>query len=197
MAASNYILIDFENVQPKSVAHLCGHAFKLLVFVGANQTKIPIDLAQDLQGLGDGVRFVRIVGNGRNALDFHIAFTLGQLSQMDPKATFCVFSKDSGFDPLIEHMKAQGMQVSRVKEIAEIPLPKVERKKASKDKVEAIVENLRAQGQARPRKVKTLLNTINALYGKLLGEAELEDLVKRLRDAGHVSVDGDKVSYNL
>jgi len=32
----NYVLIDFENVQPKNLELLSKHLFKVLVFVGAN-----------------------------------------------------------------------------------------------------------------------------------------------------------------
>ena len=44
----NYVLIDYENVQPKNLGVLKGHDFKVMVFVGANQTKIPFELAEAL-----------------------------------------------------------------------------------------------------------------------------------------------------
>ena len=44
---THYILIDFENVQPKNLAILNGHPFKVLVFVGANQTRVPLELASN------------------------------------------------------------------------------------------------------------------------------------------------------
>jgi len=34
--ATNYVLIDFENVQPKNLEILSNHPFKVLVFVGAS-----------------------------------------------------------------------------------------------------------------------------------------------------------------
>ena len=77
---TNYILIDYENVQPKSLAVLKGHDFKVIVFVGANQTKIPIDLAKAMQALGSSGEYIIISGNGPNALDFHIAYYIGELA---------------------------------------------------------------------------------------------------------------------
>ena len=50
--STNYVLIDFENVQPKNLELLEGHSFKVLVFVGANQTKVPLKLAKALQAHG-------------------------------------------------------------------------------------------------------------------------------------------------
>lgn len=71
---NHYILIDYENVQPKNLGILNVHPVKVLVFVGANQAKVPFDLAASLQALGSNARYIKIQGNGSNALDFHIAF---------------------------------------------------------------------------------------------------------------------------
>jgi hypothetical protein len=44
---TNYVFIDYENVQPPSLFLAGDYPFKIILFVGANQTKIPIDLAID------------------------------------------------------------------------------------------------------------------------------------------------------
>ena len=85
---TNYVLIDFENVQPKNLEILENHPFKIFVFVGANQTKVPFDLATVMQNFGENAQYIKISGNGQNALDFHIAFYIGQLSLQDPKGLF-------------------------------------------------------------------------------------------------------------
>ena len=53
----NYVLIDYENVQPKNLARLNGHPFKVLVFIGANQEKVPFELASTLQSLGITIKW--------------------------------------------------------------------------------------------------------------------------------------------
>ena len=50
---TNYVLIDFENVQPRNLEILSNHPFKVFVFVGASQAKIPFELAAAMQHLGD------------------------------------------------------------------------------------------------------------------------------------------------
>ena len=85
---NNYVLIDYENVQPKSLALLDGHDFKVIVFVGSNQAKIPFELVSAIQELGSSAKYVKIGGNGPNALDFHIAFYMGQIAEKDPDAYF-------------------------------------------------------------------------------------------------------------
>jgi hypothetical protein len=69
----NYVLIDYENVQPSSLAGLDAEHFRVLVFVGANQNKLTFETAAAIQKLGPRAEYVKISGNGSNALDFHIA----------------------------------------------------------------------------------------------------------------------------
>ena len=59
---TNYVLIDYENVQPKNLEILAKHPFKVFVFVGANQTKVPYDLAAAMQNLGDSASYIKISG---------------------------------------------------------------------------------------------------------------------------------------
>ena len=42
---TNYVLIDYENVQPEAMAGLCEDHFKVLVFVGENQSKVTFEVA--------------------------------------------------------------------------------------------------------------------------------------------------------
>ena len=121
---TNYVLIDYENVQPEAMAVLNEEHFKVIVFVGANQTKVSFEVASALQQMGTRAEYVRISGNGSNALDFHIAFYIGQLAAQEPEAYFHIVSKDTGFDPLIQHLKARKILACRSKDVTEIPIVK-------------------------------------------------------------------------
>ena len=83
----------------------------MLVFVGAQQNRIPFEFADAMQRLGEKARYIKIAGTGRNALDFHLAFYLGELVHQYPDAAFRVVSKDRGFDPLIAHLQTRGFDV--------------------------------------------------------------------------------------
>ena len=192
---NNYILIDYENVQPKNLAILNGHPVKVIVFVGANQAKVPFDLASSLQTLGNNAKYVKIGGNGSNALDFHIAFYIGQLAERDPDAYFHIISKDTGFDPLIKHLKEKKIYSQREKDLSEILFLRISNATTSSEKIAAIVKSLSARGHARPRKVKTLANTINSLFMKTLEESELMSLIEQLRQQQYVMIENDNVSY--
>jgi len=197
LLTTNYVLIDFENIQPKNLEILADHPFKVFVFVGANQTKVPIELAEAMQVLGNNAHYIRISGNGRNALDFHIAYYIGKLAAGEPNANFHVISKDKGFDPLIKHLKSQKIRIQRERDLAEIPQLRIPASTSSDEQIAAVVKNLAARGHSRPRKVKTLQNTIKDLFTKQLDEQELSSLVKELQKRKLIVVKQGNVSYKL
>lgn len=195
--ATNYVLIDFENVQPSNLEVLRQHPFNVIVFVGANQTKIPFDLAAAMQTLGDSGRYIKIAGTGKNALDFHISFYVGELVAKDPSAYFHIISRDTGFDMLIKHLKARGIKIQRERDLAEIPVVRMSTATSTDDMVTAIVKNLSGRGQSRPRKVKTLSNTINSLFTEKLSEQQLCAIVKDLEKRKYIRVNNGNISYQL
>lgn len=118
---TNYVLIDFENVQVKSIALLEGDHFRVKVFLGPKNTKLPAELVVAVQKLGDKADYITLETSGANALDFHIAYYLGVLSAKEPAAYYHVISKDTGFDPLIQHLKSKNIYSSRSVSIEEMP----------------------------------------------------------------------------
>ncbi len=193
----NYVLIDFENVQPKNLNILQGHPLKIYVFIGENQTKIPFELASALQSFGNDATYIKITGNSKNALDFHISFYLGSLTTNDPQGSFHIISKDTGFDPLVKHLKINKTRISRHDDIAEIPFLRISKSNNIDEKIESVIKNLAGRGQSRPRKIKTLSNTINSLFTEKLNEKEMASFINTLKDKKHITIQQDKVSYNL
>ncbi len=53
------MLIDFENTQPKDVASLNGGRYKIKVFLGAHQAKIPLEMARALQAFGPHAEYIQ------------------------------------------------------------------------------------------------------------------------------------------
>lgn len=193
----NYVLIDYENVQPEAMAVLDREHFSVMVFVGANQAKVTYEVASALQRMGERASYIKISGNGSNALDFHIAFYIGQIAATDPDAFFHIVSKDSGFDPLIQHLKSKKIFAGRSKSVSDIPLVKLESAHTPAERVAAVVENLRQRGASRPRSVKTLGSTINALFHKALTDVEVEHIIAELAKKGVVQINQTKVAYVL
>ncbi|HNT40328.1 MAG TPA: PIN domain-containing protein [Rubrivivax sp.] len=194
---TNFVLIDYENVQPTSLASLNVEHFRVMLFVGANQAKIPFEVASAMQVLGERASYIKIAGNGANALDFHIAFYIGELAAKDPSAYFHVISKDAGFDPLMQHLKTRRISVLRSRSIDDIPLIKVTNTKSLPERVSVVIANLRQRGTSKPRAVGTLSSTVASLFQKQLAESELEELLAELQNRGVVVLNGSKVSYAL
>lgn len=203
---TNYVLIDFENVQPQSLDHLAGEHFKVLVFAGAKQ-KLTVDFAASLQPLGPRAEYIQITGNGRSALDFHIAYYMGQFAAADSSACFYIVSNDSGFDPLIQHLKAKGIFARKVKAVTQIPrdgagaeIARVAATppKSPAERLQLILARLQQPTFTKPRTDKALRNVIRTLLPKeQLTEEEIEALVGELEAQGCLSRCGTKITYTL
>lgn len=74
-----------------------------------------------MQRLGSRATYINLSGNDSNALDFHIAFYTGILVTRDPYADIYVISKDTGFDPLLQHIRSGRFNVYRFENIHDIP----------------------------------------------------------------------------
>ena len=194
---TNYVLIDYENVQPATLNALEKEHFKVIVFVGATQTKINFDIATSLQRLGANASYVKISSNGSNALDFHIAFYIGQIAATDPSAYFHIISKDTGFDPLIAHLKTKKIFANRSSNINDIPLVKASNCHTLPEKLEIVVANLRQRGTSKPRTVTTLSSTISSIFQKALSEEEIAEILKELDDKKIITITETKVAYSL
>lgn len=193
----NYVLIDFENVQPESLAGLQQDHFKVMVFIGANQTKVPIEVVQAMQAMGNKAEYVRIAGNGPNALDFHIAFYIGQLAAADPTAFFHIISKDTGFDPLIAHLKTKKIFAARETAISDIPLIKATVTKTPEEQIQIVIEKLRLPKATKPRTVKTLASHIKSQFQKQLSDADISELIAAMSAAGYITIANNKITYTL
>ena len=117
---TNYVLVDFENLQPKNLGFLKSKDYKVFVFVDAKQSKLDFDTVLAVQDLGINAQYIKINGAGSNALDFHMAYFLGELIFKDGNGCFFVVSKDRGFDPLVQHISSKKITISRMNVITDI-----------------------------------------------------------------------------
>lgn len=216
--ATNYVLVDFENVQPDSLEPLTSGAFRVKVFVGAQQAKgrVSFEFSESMQKLGSHAEYVRIARSGPNAVDMHIAYYVGRLLEKEPHASVYIISRDTDFDPLVEYLHAHGGNCRRVRSIAELnkvaprtpaPAPKSASraappsaaKKAQSDRLAPIIKHLHSL-RGKPATRKSLVTTIGSYFkqhGGALGEKVVEQLIDELIRLKYVSQSGTKVSYHL
>ena len=195
---TNIVLIDFESVQPASIAALEEDHYRVVVFVGATQAKLPFDMVSAIQRMGDRAEYVKISGAGPNALDFHIAYYIGKLAAQEPTAFFHVISKDTGFDPLIRYLKTQHIFASRSATIDDIPLVKAAGNQSAAERARVFVAQLRQPKSTKPRTDKTLSRSIATFFLKQkLTDADVAAVVASMQKSGHVRVVDGKVAYSL
>ena len=207
---SHYVLIDYENVQPDNLAQLTDPAFRVLVFVGDKQVKIAFELAAAMQTLGTRAEYVKIEGNGLNALDFHIAFYIGQLATSDKHSQFHIISKDTGFDPLIRHLKHKHIQIERREDLTALLKPKPQPVKTPKPVAQApaaapappagnpvakVFAYLRINTNPRPKTRTSMVNFLDSRLKQQFDKNALNTLIDELIDREIIVADGDKISY--
>ena len=107
------VFVDLENVQTMDLSSVAADA-RVLVFYGVLQKKLPEELVVQAQPLGPRLQWIKVAGQGPNALDFHIAYYLGRELTERPNARCVILSRDTGFDPLVRHVVGLGATCSRV-----------------------------------------------------------------------------------
>ena len=190
---TNYILIDYENVQPEALSALNAEHFKVIVFVGASQTKVTLMLRPPYSAWATRQNTSRFPATARTPSIFTLRFTSDSSLTQDPTAYLHIISKDTGFDPLIQHLKTKKVVATRSRDVSDISLVKVANTKSPAEKLVVIVADLKRRGVAKPRTVKTLLSTISSIFQKQLPEEEPAALLKELQPKGLVTVNGTKI----
>lgn len=196
---TNYILVDYENVQPspEELALLKGRACKVKVFVGAKRSTLPVPFVTAMQSLGSDGEYVLLKASGNNALDFHIAFSIGLIAAQDPTQFFHIISKDKDYDSLIENLKTTNVFVRRSESIADIPYFQRLVPVTMDVLLNTVIERLKEWKQNKPGTEQALRNSLPVLSGKELLEEQRDDLLIALCKHGVVKVVDGKLEYTL
>ena len=177
MSRTNYIFVDFENVQETDLDRIANKPVKVWLVLGERHKNLPVKLVKLIQKLPEQVQTVETELNGKNALDFVLACEIGIESQKDPNGYFHVLSRDKGFDALIKHLKNKKIHAARHVAFNEIPvlMNLEERVKLHADRWKANLTN-------RPKKRHALESEIKAFSGKILLQNEVDETIQKLID---------------
>lgn len=193
------LLVDYENVQNLDLSLLQHQNLELKIFVGQSQSKVPLELVQFTQKLGNAVEWIKIEGSGNNSLDFHIAFYLGQLSGENTGVSFTVLSKDKGFDPLIRYLCKRRISCRRIESLQALSKQKEENTTQQENLMEKVISNLsKIEKKCRPRNRNALSQHIKSLLQtKELSQKELNLLVNNLFSQKKVTEANNRITYNF
>ncbi len=191
------ILIDFENIQKFDFDNIDTTNTSIAIFVGKSQNKIPFSLVEKAQSFGERLVWVKIAGDGKNNLDFHLAFELGRLSErMDKDVEIVILSKDSGYDSLIRYVNELGITTRRIANPAELSDNK--KQLPSSNFTNYIVNNLnKIDGQKRPRTLRTLKKHIESLLRDKAGTGEIDAILEEMFIKGLLSEINNRLKYTF
>ncbi|HQR50751.1 MAG TPA: PIN domain-containing protein [Methylophilaceae bacterium] len=144
---THYVFVDFDNTHLGNIGLLSKSTSKLRIkiFLGSHYVSIPLALARALQPLGKDAEYIQLDHARHNAIDFNIAFQLGELASQHPDAQFSILSNDPAFNEIISGLRAKGVDCTRFSDMESlfkhlsIPTPAVKEEPKS-DKVVAIKE---------------------------------------------------------
>jgi hypothetical protein len=192
------LLVDFENVQKLDLSQVPGDAH-VRIFFGASQKSLPLEVHRAVKALGSRCVEIDIHGNGRNALDFHIAFYLGEYLTHKPTAELVILSKDKGFDPLVNHLQEQ--RRAKVRRVDALPgafgAPTKNAPAGEEQPYSAVLKHLAGlQSKVLPKTRAKLVNHLVAAF-KTMPSDQIEKIVDRLIRKGQIGETEKKLTYRL
>ncbi len=194
----NYIFVDYENVQDVDLDLIAGKPVKVFLVVGQRRKTLPSLLARQIHQYHDQVSWIESEGATPNALDLVLAYHVGLEAKADPKGYFHILARDKDYDPLIKHLRANGILASRDEAFARIP-PLVAMARLSLDeRVAWVVERFQKNKASRPKRKKSLLTAIHSFFRKELPESEVQQVLTAMaaRQLVELTPQGE-VSYRL
>ena len=195
--ATKLVLVDYENIQNlDGIDKILDCDMKVLV--GKNQTKIPIDLVLQTQQLGKSLEWLKVNGQGKNALDFYIAFYLGKYVESKKYGSYIIVSKDTGYDPLIEHINdfTGSKIVKRVTNIMQVTHKQVD--KTITPEMKKLVDQLKKiQSNKRPKKRSTLTGFATSVFANQKTIDEINEIVEGLYTRKLISEANSIIKYEI
>jgi hypothetical protein len=172
---TNYIFVDFENFQEYDLDGIAHKPIKVTLVLGWRHKSLPVQLVKLIQKYASQLALVEIALEGKNALDFVIACLIGAEAERDPQGYFHVLSRDTGFDALICHLKSRGIRAARHVTFSQIPVLM-----NAAERVKLLTQFFTANAANRPKKRPALDSEVQALFGKTLSSADIQETIQKL-----------------
>jgi hypothetical protein len=175
MNRTNYIFVDYENVQENELDRIANRPVKVWLVLGERHKSLPLKLVKLIQKFPEQIVLIETALNGKNALDFVLACELGAMAQKDATGYFHVLSRDKGFDALIKHLKAKGIHAARHVAFSEITVLM-----NFEERVNFLKKRFKTKQSGLPKKRKNLEAGIQSLFAKMLSSEEVSEMVNKL-----------------
>lgn len=214
----NHVFVDYENVQTLDLRVIGTKGVTFTLLLGPQKKKLDVELVEQLVTHAASVEFVRLTSSGRNALDFTLAYYMGRAVAADPGGSFHIVSKDTGYDPLIDHLQSRHIRVRRHMDFSQLTFSATGKAQlaaaepgavspaltspfktvAGSGPLARVRAHLCAHATNRPKRRKTLISHLSALLGKQPPATGIESLVDALVAAHDLQIDAKgAVTYTL
>ncbi len=120
-AYHHHVFVDFENVPSVDLSAIADLPVLVTLLIGGVQNKLDTDFVEQIHAHAAKVRLVKLAASGRNALDLTLAYYLGRAVVEHDTSELHIVSKDKDFEPLIAHLRARKVKVSRSESFASLP----------------------------------------------------------------------------
>ena len=192
MNRTNYIFVDFENVQLVEWDRVVGRPVHVTLVLGEQHKYFPVSVVKQMLSCATQVSLVETKRTGKNAADFILAELIGARSTTDPQGYFHVVSRDKGFEALIEHLRGKKILAARRESFAEIPVLM-----NAKERIAACEAFWADKTTGRPGKRSTMEAQIQALFARTLTAEEVDEIIADLTKRKIVAFDENgKVRYS-
>jgi hypothetical protein len=211
----NHVFVDFENVHEIDPAVIGMESTTFTFLIGPEKKKLDLAVVDKLLAHAGAVHLIRLATKGKNAVDFALAYYLGQAAHADPAGIFHIISKDCGFDPLVRHLEGKLTRVHRHASFVALadklqpkpatPPPPATKPVLARPAAPSTPSAAAAQllevltgSISRPRTRKTLTRHAITVLGNKLSEAQATALIQELCAANKIGISAqDKVEYRF
>lgn len=167
-----YIYVDYENLN--TIERLPKVDGKYFFFIGEDQLKINSNLIHSTNGMD--VMWIKINGSGKNALDFHIAYYIAKNDE-DKNIEHFILSKDTGFDPLVQHLKQRSIKIKRIESINDLKDKNVKINLNNYEKIIKVLSEMKAD--SKPKTREKLRSHIKAQL-KGLNDKKIDEIIEAM-----------------
>jgi hypothetical protein len=193
MSRTNYVFIDFENVQETEWDRIANKPVQVTLVLGEQHKSLPVTLVRKFLQYAGQVALVETGRSGRNALDLVLAHHIGAQKKTDPQGYFHILSRDKDFDALIGHLRDNDILAARHASFSEIPILM-----NLAERVKLLAGHFRANQATRPKKRTTVASQIQAIFGRAQSTADIEDTIQALVKVQIIALlDNGEVAYRV
>ena len=213
----HHVFVDFENVPSVDLTPIADLPVLVTLLIGGVQNKLDTDFVEQIHAHAAKVRLVKLATSGRNALDLTLAYYLGRAVVEHETSELHIVSKDKDFEPLIAHLRARNVHITRSESFAALPfLPqkkpvaatrerRVTQKKAAvvekvppPDRIGKVLVRLQnSHSRNRPSTDRALRAHLRNALGKESSEEKIEAVLDQLRASRVLTIDSqNRVVYH-